>query len=92
MTSFSGFFKTATGHDPYPYQRRLAEEDPLHQLLKVPTGLGKTAAVILAWLWRRRYVSPEIRVVKEDPAFGPSSRRAPLTKVEASATKGSAGP
>ncbi|MBU6402064.1 MAG: hypothetical protein KGS61_17235 [Verrucomicrobia bacterium] len=23
------------------------------QLIKVPTGLGKTAAVVLAWLWNR---------------------------------------
>lgn len=38
---------------PFDYQRRLAEE-PWPDLLDVPTGLGKTAAVVLAWLWKRR--------------------------------------
>jgi CRISPR-associated endonuclease/helicase Cas3 len=36
----------------YEYQRRLAKE-PWPDLLEVPTGLGKTAAVVLAWLWKR---------------------------------------
>lgn len=40
---------------PYPYQRSLAESDPFPELLEVPTGTGKTAAAILAWLWRRRH-------------------------------------
>jgi CRISPR-associated endonuclease/helicase Cas3 len=34
---------------PYDYQRRLAEED-WPDLLDIPTGMGKTAAVILAWI------------------------------------------
>ncbi len=54
---------------PYDYQRRLAcgerldaanEEQWLRrgtgcrsQLINIPTGLGKTAAVVLAWLWNR---------------------------------------
>ncbi|MGH9969290.1 MAG: hypothetical protein ACREBG_16030 [Pyrinomonadaceae bacterium] len=38
---------------PFDYQRDLAEDDPLPSLLNVPTGAGKTAAVIGAWLWRR---------------------------------------
>ncbi len=37
---------------PYCYQRRLAEE-AWPDLLDVPTGMGKTAAVVLAWLWKR---------------------------------------
>ena len=37
---------------PFNYQQRLAEE-PWHELLDVPTGMGKTAAVTLAWLWKR---------------------------------------
>ncbi len=51
---FDDFFKLATEFDrsPYDYQRRLAVE-PWPDLLDVPTGLGKTAAVILAWLWKR---------------------------------------
>lgn len=43
------FFRKATGikGKPFPYQIRLAEED-WPELLDVPTGLGKTAAVVLA--------------------------------------------
>jgi hypothetical protein len=49
MMAYSEFFRSAaTGHDPYPYQRRLAEADPLPQLLDIPTGAGNTASVILA--------------------------------------------
>lgn len=48
---FSRFFELATGRAPFPYQRALAEGE-WPDLLDVPTGLGKTAAVTLAWLWR----------------------------------------
>jgi CRISPR-associated endonuclease/helicase Cas3 len=53
---FRSFFKAATGFsdNPYPYQERLATES-FPELLDVPTGLGKTAAAILAWIWRRRF-------------------------------------
>ena len=57
--SYTDFFKRATrtveqpnGLKPFPYQCRLAEE-PWPELLDVPTGMGKTAAVVLAWLWKR---------------------------------------
>lgn len=43
------------GVAPYPYQRRLAEHK-WPDLLDIPTGMGKTAAVTLAWLWKRRYL------------------------------------
>ncbi len=49
------FFERATRKKPYGYQIRLASADPFPEFLDVPTGLGKTAAVILAWLWRRKY-------------------------------------
>ena len=52
MSGFDSFFRAATGFDPYPYQRKLALE-PWPDALDVPTGLGKTAAVTLAWLWKR---------------------------------------
>lgn len=60
---YSSFFSTACGQDrqPYDYQRRLAEEECISRLISVPTGLGKTAAVILAWLWNR--------VHKQDPKW-----------------------
>ncbi|MBI2704372.1 MAG: CRISPR-associated helicase Cas3' [Actinobacteria bacterium] len=44
----------ATGHPPYPYQSRLAD-DGLPDLLEVPTGAGKTLAATLPWLYRRRF-------------------------------------
>ena len=51
--TYDEFFQRAMGREdcvPYDYQRRLAEED-WPELLDIPTGLGKTAAVILAWMW-----------------------------------------
>jgi CRISPR-associated endonuclease/helicase Cas3 len=56
--AFAAFFQRATGSAPYPYQERLAAEPPKSRLIHVPTGAGKTAAVILAWLFRRK-VDPE---------------------------------
>jgi len=66
---FREVFRAATGlPDPYPYQCRLAcgpeaKADNINSLRKgtacqsrlidVPTGLGKTAAVVIAWLWNR---------------------------------------
>lgn len=49
---YGQFFKQATSKTPYPYQLKLAEE-PWPDLLEIPTGLGKTAAVVLAWLYKR---------------------------------------
>ncbi|HCS54135.1 CRISPR-associated helicase Cas3' [Rubinisphaera sp.] len=51
--SYKTFFKSATGFAPYPYQNRLAEAELFPEVLSVPTGVGKTAAVILAWMYRR---------------------------------------
>ena len=58
--SFDTFFQEATGKPgPFDYQRRLAEgesgaDNPcVSRLIDVPTGCGKTAAVVLAWLWNR---------------------------------------
>ena len=55
--TYDEFFRQATRrHEPegpFPYQTRLAAE-PWPNLLDVPTGMGKTAAVTLAWLYKRR--------------------------------------
>lgn len=63
--SFETFFERATGRTPYDYQQRLARGNPgegeqpnqdnpcVSQCIDVPTGLGKTAAVVMAWLWNR---------------------------------------
>jgi len=64
------FSKATGKPDAYDYQKRLAcgerktgESEPawlshgtdcFSRLISVPTGLGKTAAVILAWLWNRQ--------------------------------------
>jgi CRISPR-associated endonuclease/helicase Cas3 len=62
---FEVFVERATGHAPYPYQARLAAEG-LPELLAVETGAGKTAAVVLGWLWRRR-LHPSESVRRETP-------------------------
>jgi len=59
---FDAFFKQATGfEEPYSFQRNFATSAELPELIDVPTGLGKTDCVVLGWLWRRRFASPEIR-------------------------------
>jgi CRISPR-associated endonuclease/helicase Cas3 len=52
--NFGDFSKTITGYEPFDYQRRLADATPCEsRLINIPTGLGKTSAVTLAWLWNR---------------------------------------
>lgn len=60
---FREFFRQATGgKDPFPYQACLADGADLPVLLEAPTGAGKTLAVLLAWLWRRRFhPDPDVR-------------------------------
>ena len=55
--TYEAFFTRATGRSPFPYQRNLAHADRLPEALCAPTGSGKTAAVVLAWLYRRRLAS-----------------------------------
>ena len=65
---FDSLFVEATGFPPHCYQERLAcgqrgsreREEWLadstacgSMLIDIPTGFGKTAAVLLAWLWNR---------------------------------------
>lgn len=66
---YDELFKAATRFEkPFEYQCRLACGDDAHPdnpeslmkgrncdslLINVPTGLGKTAAVVTAWLWNR---------------------------------------
>ena len=58
--TYDALFKQATQLPgevgPFPYQARLAE-GPWPGLLDVPTGMGKTAAVTLAWLYKRRILT-----------------------------------
>ena len=50
---FDQFFSTAFGKDlsPFAYQQALAERAWPDALI-APTGLGKTAAVVLGWAWQ----------------------------------------
>lgn len=50
---YNDFFKQATQLDAtYPYQETLGCQ-PWPDFLEIPTGLGKTAAVVLGWLYKR---------------------------------------
>jgi CRISPR-associated endonuclease/helicase Cas3 len=49
---FQAFFESGTsGRQPYPFQVALARH-AWPETLVVPTGFGKTAAVLAAWLWK----------------------------------------
>lgn len=76
---FAAFFRTAydrnhdPGFQPFDYQQQLAtgrfgpnEDQSWPDLLEVPTGMGKTAAVTLAWLWKRGWRQGE-RASAPDP-------------------------
>lgn len=50
---FGDWFERFTGHRPHGWQERLAMSPLDTRLIRVPTGLGKTAGVIGAWAWNR---------------------------------------
>ncbi len=58
---FAAVFERATGFVPMPWQRRLAERGSAVDVVDIPTGLGKTAGVVMAWLWQRRFAPSAIR-------------------------------
>lgn len=60
LTFDDWFARASGGREPHPFQRALACDGDLPDLLAVPTGCGKTAAAVLAWAWRRR-VQPDGR-------------------------------
>ncbi len=53
MNDFESWFaKLAGGNRPHPWQRALGEDAELRdRLIRIPTGFGKTAGTVLAWLW-----------------------------------------
>ena len=54
--SYLELFRQAFKEDdraPYPYQEKLATAASWPELLNIPTGMGKTAAVTLAWVYKR---------------------------------------
>lgn len=65
--AYDEFFCQATGYPkPYHYQRYLAIAEKFPQVLGIPTGVGKTAAVILAWLFRR-FTHPDEKIQSTTP-------------------------
>ena len=66
--TFKKFFSTAAGQrdiEPWPWQERIAVEG-LPDLLDVPTGTGKTAGMVLGWLYRRT-AHPDTAVRESTP-------------------------
>lgn len=59
---YQQFFYKATGFEPFPYQEKLATRENFPEILKVSTGAGKTAGVVIPWIWRRRFAEESIRV------------------------------
>jgi CRISPR-associated endonuclease/helicase Cas3 len=58
IQNYDDFFNLAFGQPPFDrppfaYQRRIATEAEMPTLINAPTGAGKTAAILGAWLWRR---------------------------------------
>src|SRR5947209_6017893 len=55
--NYNAFFNLVFGqspdHAPFAYQRRVALDAEMPALINAPTGAGKTAAILGAWLWRR---------------------------------------
>lgn len=51
--SYLEYFEQATGRAPYAYQIALGEQTDLPSVLDVPTGAGKTQAIIVSWLYHR---------------------------------------
>jgi len=49
--TYERFFHELTGCTPFPYQVQLSQ-GPWPHIVDVPTGLGKTAAVLVAYLYR----------------------------------------
>ena len=48
---YCDWFRGICEFDPYEFQWRFVERLP--SIIKIPTGCGKTATVVLGWLWRR---------------------------------------
>lgn len=52
-TDFRALFELATGYSPYAYQVELAAAEPPPDILRVPTGSGKTQALLVSWMHQR---------------------------------------
>lgn len=62
VTSYEDWFREITTFTPRSWQSELAMHERCeHRMIRVPTGLGKTAGTALAWLYHR--------VVRCDPSW-----------------------
>ncbi len=53
-TRYAMWFQSITGNHPYEWQRELGEDAECRErMIRIPTGFGKTAGVVLAWLRHR---------------------------------------
>jgi CRISPR-associated endonuclease/helicase Cas3 len=70
--NFDTFFRSSSkGSQPYPYQVVLAENSWPETLI-IPTGFGKTAAILASWLWKiAQGDSGTPRRLVYCPCFGP---------------------
>ena len=59
---YTDFFRQATGYSPFPYQTLFAVAADLPDIVKVPTGAGKTATAVLGWMWRRFHAEDRLRL------------------------------
>ncbi len=57
---YQDFFQTAFGYAPFDYQTRFATDATLNDLIKAPTGAGKTATIIGGYLWKRLHCAESI--------------------------------
>ena len=60
--TYDEFFKTATGGNvPHNWQSELGSDAACRsRLIRIPTGMGKTLGVLLAWLHKRAEQSARI--------------------------------
>ncbi len=52
-TDFRSLFELASGYSPYEYQVALAADERPPDILRIPTGSGKTQALLVAWMHQR---------------------------------------
>jgi CRISPR-associated endonuclease/helicase Cas3 len=60
--NYCQFFEKNLKFKPFPYQEKMALTNELPSLVSIPTGMGKTASVILAWIWRRRFADSSVQM------------------------------
>jgi CRISPR-associated endonuclease/helicase Cas3 len=54
VTDFSRWFAQVTRNDPHEWQVTFGEDPTCRdRMVRIPTGFGKTAGVVLAWLYHR---------------------------------------